>query len=171
MITSCGKPVIALVHGACIGGGIDMISFCDIRLTTSTAKFSIKEVDIAIVPDIGTMGRVPKIIGNDSMFRELTMTGRQFSGHEALDLGLVSRVVEDRRSLMDAGTKLGRELAEKSPIALLGIKEMANYAFDHSVAECNNYVKVWNGAFLQSDDVKESIKAFFQKRKPKYSKL
>jgi len=168
-IAECGKPVIVLVHGYCIGGGIDLISACDIRLCSRDTVFCIKETDLGLVPDIGTMARVPKIIGNDSLFRKLAMTARNFSAEEALRLGLVSSVLEDRNLLKKRGYLLAQEIASKAPMTLYCDKEVANYAQDHGVANSIKYAKICNVCFSLGSDLARGKK--FLEKSNKYSKL
>ncbi|XP_021892822.1 delta(3,5)-Delta(2,4)-dienoyl-CoA isomerase, peroxisomal isoform X2 [Carica papaya] len=97
-IEICRKPVIAGIHGACIGGGVDIVTACDIRFCTRDAFFSVKEVDLAITADLGTLQRLPFIVGHGNAV-ELALTGRSFSGTEAKEMGLVSRVFGSKEEL------------------------------------------------------------------------
>jgi len=162
-IERCRKPVIAAIHGACIGGGIDLITACDIRYATVDARFSIKEVDLAIVADTGTLQRLPRLIG-DGLFRELAYTGLEFDGVKAHSMGLVNKVFPDQTSLLAGIRELATEIAAKSPLAIRGIKETLIYSRDHTVAEGLNYVATWNTAIGLSKDVQEAVTAYFQNR-------
>ncbi|TEU02440.1 MAG: crotonase/enoyl-CoA hydratase family protein [Dehalococcoidia bacterium] len=162
-IERCRKPVIAAIHGACIGGGIDLITACDIRYATVDARFSIKEVDLAIVADTGTLQRLPRLIG-DGLFRELAYTGLEFDGVKAHSMGLVNKVFADQPSLLVGVRELANEIAAKSPLAIRGIKETLIYSRDHTVAEGLNYVATWNTAIGLSKDVQEAVTAYFQNR-------
>jgi len=162
-IERCRKPVIAAIHGACIGGGIDLITACDIRYATVDARFSIKEVDLAIVADTGTLQRLPRLIG-DGLFRELAYTGLEFDGVKAHSMGLVNKVFPDQTSLLVGVRELATEIAAKSPLAIRGIKETLIYSRDHTVAEGLNYVATWNTAIGLSKDVQEAVTAYFQNR-------
>lgn len=102
-IERCRKPVIAAVHGACIGGGIDIITACDVRYCTESAFFSVKEVDLGITADLGTLQRLPSIVGYGKAV-ELALSARRFSGSEAKELGLVSRVF-GAKDAMDEGVQ------------------------------------------------------------------
>lgn len=88
--------MIAAIHGACIGGGVDMISAADIRYCSSDAWFQIKEVDIGMAADVGTLQRFQKIIGSDSLVRELVYTARKFTAAEAVQQGFVSRSFDNQ---------------------------------------------------------------------------
>jgi len=170
-VANCQKPVICLMHGVTYGGAVDLSSACDVRWCSEDVRFSIKEVDIGICADLGTMARVPKIVGNNSLFRELCYTGREFGAKEALSFGYVSRVLPSEEEMLKQGRKLASEIAAKSPMAIRGIKEMAEYAQNHSVEDCNNYVALWNAAQLQGSDFKIAVMSFLQKKKPVFAKL
>ncbi|KAI8825567.1 ClpP/crotonase-like domain-containing protein [Fimicolochytrium jonesii] len=170
-VERCPQPVIAAVRGACIGAGLDLITACDIRLASPDAFFSLKEVDIGLAADVGTLQRLPKVVGNDSWVREIAYTARNFDAAEAERMGL-ARVVEggpDR--LMAEAVKLATLIASKSPIAVLGTKEVLNYSRDHTVAEGLKYVAVWNMAMTQTEDIPIAMQATLSKTKPVFSKL
>eukprot|EP01084_Bolivina_argentea_P146593 256627_1 len=172
LIQSCPVPVISAVHGACIGMGIDLISACDIRYASKDAQFSIKEVDVAIIADLGTFARLPKIIGNTSLLRELAYTGRTFTSEEALQLGLINRIFEDSTALRDGALALCKQIASKSPVAVRGIKCMLNYEMSgKSPADLQLMAQIYNGSALQTDDITKAGMAFFTKQKAKFSKL
>jgi enoyl-CoA hydratase len=143
-------PVIAAIHGACIGGGIDMIGACDLRYCTADAKFSIKEVDLAVTADVGTLQRLRHIIGLP-MLSELAYTGETFDGGRAREIGLVGRTYASRDELMAGVEALARSIAAKSPLTVRGIKYNLLYSRDHTVAEGLEMVATWNAAFLVSE--------------------
>ncbi|KAG1817364.1 Delta2-dienoyl-CoA-isomerase [Suillus variegatus] len=170
----CPIPVIAAAHGLVIGLGIDIISACDVRYTASDAKFSIKEVDMGLAADAGTLGYLQKITGNKSLVHELAYTARMFSSDEAEKLGLVSRVVQGGRdAVVAAALQLARDIASKSPVAVSGTKRLLLHARDHSVAENLEYTATWNSAALQAMDLQQSVKAGMAKSKesPKFLPL
>lgn len=164
-IERCRKPVIAAVHSHCIGGGVDMISACDIRIASKDAVFSIREVVLAIIADLGTLQRLPHIIG-DGCFRELAFTGRDFSADEALSMGLLSKVLEDKEALIVEADKLATQIAGYSPLTTQGIKDVILYSRDNGVYQGLHYVAQKNAAALISEDLMEAMTAFMQKRKP-----
>lgn len=166
-IERCRKPVIAAIHGACVGGAIDLVSCCDMRYASQDAYFSIKEIDIGMTADVGTLQRLPKII-NPAIVRELAYTGRQILADEALNFGLVNRVFDSPETLLNAVNELASTIAAKSPLAIRGTKEMLNYARDHSVADGLNYVATWNAAMLMSADLQEAMMAKMEKRAPQF---
>ena len=164
-IERCRKPVIAAIHGACVGGAIDLITCCDMRYAAADAYFSIKEIDIGMTADVGTLQRLPKII-NPAIVRELAYTGRQIQADEALNIGLVNRVFDTHTLLMKNVNDIAMTIAAKSPLAIRGTKEMLNYARDHTVADGLNYVATWNAAMLMSADLEEAMMAKQEKRTP-----
>ncbi|XP_031272788.1 delta(3,5)-Delta(2,4)-dienoyl-CoA isomerase, peroxisomal-like [Pistacia vera] len=169
-IELCRKPVIAAIHGACIGGGIDIITACDIRFCTKDAFFSVKEVDLAITADLGTLQRLPGIVGFGNAM-ELALTGRRFSGSEAKDLGLVSRAFGSKTEL-DAGVRhVAEGIAAKSPLAVTGTKAVLLRGRDMTVDQGLDYVATWNSAMLLSDDLMEAVSAQIHKRKAVFAKL
>ncbi|CAH7686230.1 ClpP/crotonase-like domain-containing protein [Phakopsora pachyrhizi] len=159
-IEDCERPVIAAIHGICFGLGVDIISSCDIRVCDSETKFSIKEVDASMAADIGTLQRLPKKTGNDSLLRQLALTARTFGFKEACELGLLSEsqvVRGGKEAVWTRAIELGREIAEKSPIAVLGTKHLLNYSIDHTIKDGLQYTSIWSSFALQADDVKQSI--------------
>jgi 2,4-dienoyl-CoA reductase (NADPH2) len=163
----CRKPVLAAIHGACVGGGIDLICCADMRYASSDASFSIKEIDIGMTADVGTLQRLPKLIG-EGMARELAYTARKFGAAEAQQMRLVNRVFDSREALLAGVLEIASEIAAKSPLSIRGIKEMITYARDHSVADGLNYVATWNAAMLMSNDLQEAMMANMGKRKPTF---
>jgi enoyl-CoA hydratase/carnithine racemase len=166
-VERCRKPVIAAIHGACVGGAIDLVSCCDMRYASNDATFSIKEIDIGMVADVGTLQRLPKII-NPAVVRELAYTGRKIDAAEAAQIGLINRAFASHELLTAGVSKIAETIAAKSPLAIRGTKEMLNYARDHSVADGLNYIATWNAAMLMSQDLQESAMANMDKRKPEF---
>ncbi|MCQ4326084.1 enoyl-CoA hydratase [Stutzerimonas stutzeri] len=167
-VDNCRKPVIAAIQGYCLGGAIDLISACDMRYSTTDAKFSIKEIDMGMAADVGTLQRLPRIIG-DGMMRELAFTGRTIDGEEARAIGLVNRTYADHQAMMEAVLGLAGEIAAKSPVAIRGTKEMIRYMRDHRVDDGLEYIATWNAAMLQSTDLKVAIAAHMSKQKPDFA--
>ena len=167
-VAACRKPVIAAVAGWCIGGGVDLIAACDVRLASSTARFSVREVKVAMVADLGSLQRLPAIIGQGAT-RELAFTGKNIDAPRALRMGLVSDVFDSDEALLTAARAMAREIAENSPVVVQGIKQVMNDCAGLSVAEGLRHVAVWNAAFLQSPDLAEAFTAFVEKRPPKFS--
>lgn len=166
-IEKCRKPVLAAIHKACIGGGVDIATACDMRYCTDDAYFSIKEVDLGLVADIGTLQRLPTII-NPGLVAELAYTGRNISGKEAEKIGLANQSFETQEALMAYVRKIAASIASKSPVVIRGTKEVLLYKRDHSVTDSLNQVATWNAAMLISNDIQEAFGAFMEKRKAKY---
>ncbi len=163
-------PVIAAIQGACLGGGIDMITACDIRLAAADAYFSIEEINIGMTADVGTLQRLPKLIA-PGIVRELAMTGRRFSVAEALQWGLVNRTFDDRAATITAALEMAGEIAAKSPLAIAGIKQTLNYARDHAVAEGLDQIATWNGGMLRREDLQEAITSRMAKKQGVFNDL
>lgn len=163
----CRKPVLAAIHGACVGGGIDLICCADMRYCSADASFVIKEIDIGMVADVGTLQRLPKLIG-DGMVRELAYTGRKVLADEARVIGLVNRVWDTREAMQAGVRELATMIAAKSPLSIRGTKEMLSYARDHSVADGLNYVATWNAAMLMSNDLTAAMMAAMSKQTPTF---
>ncbi len=166
-VERCPKPVIAAVHGHCIGGGVDLICACDIRLASRDALFSIRETRLAMIADLGTLQRLPHIIG-DGWFRELVYTGRDFGADEALQMGLVTRLCEDRFKLVRAAHNLAEEIAQNSPIAVQGAKDVILKSRDLGVPAGLEYVAQKNSSALHCEDLMEAMQSFMMKKKPEF---
>lgn len=149
----CRKPVLAAIHGACVGGGVDLICCADMRYASADAQFVVKEIDLGMVADVGTLQRLPKLIGHQGLVRELAYTGRAVDAAEARAIGLVNRVFDSRDAMQAGVREVAAQIAAKSPLAIRGIKEMLNYSRDHSVADGLNHVATWNAAMLLSEDL------------------
>ncbi|KAJ0252557.1 Delta(3,5)-Delta(2,4)-dienoyl-CoA isomerase [Hirschfeldia incana] len=169
-VEECRKPVIAAVHGACIGGGVDLVTACDVRYCSEDAFFSVKEVDLAIVADLGTLQRLPRIVGYANAM-ELALTARRFSGGEAKDLGLVSRVFGSKSELDKGVNTIAEGIAAKSPLAVTGTKAVLLRSREMSVEQGLDYVATWNSGMLISEDLNEAVSAQMMKRQPRFSKL
>lgn len=167
-VDNCRKPVLAAIQGYCIGGAIDLVSACDMRYCTVDAQFSIKEVDMGMAADVGTLQRLPRIIG-DGMMRELAYTGRSIDGHEAVRIGLANRAYDNHEALLAGVMEIAEQIAAKSPIAVRGTKEMIRYMRDHRVDDGLEYIATWNAAMLQSEDLRLAMAAHMTKQKPEFA--
>ena len=159
------KPVIAAVHGACIGAGMDLITACDIRLASAEATFSVRETRIAMVADVGSLQRLPRVIG-DGAAREWIFTGSDYSAQRAREIQLLNDVLPDPAALMARARELAATIAANSPLAVQGSKQVLGFASRRDVDASLDYVAVWNAAFLHSDDLGEAMHAFMQRRPP-----
>ncbi|KAF8512316.1 ClpP/crotonase-like domain-containing protein [Hysterangium stoloniferum] len=166
------QPVIGAVHGIAFGLAIDILCACDIRYAATSTLFSIKEVDVGLAADVGTLARIPKITGNQSAVRELAYTARNFGAEEAQHLGFVSKVIKGGRDeVVAAALETAGLIASKSPIAVLGTKHLLLHARDNSVKSNLEYTATWNAANLQSTDVTNAVKSFETKKPPKFQGL
>jgi enoyl-CoA hydratase len=163
----CRKPVLAAIHGGCVGAGVDMISACDIRYATLDASFVIKEIDIGMTADVGTLQRLPHLIP-DGLVRELAYTGREMKADEALRCGLVNKVYGNKEEMIADVLKIAQTIAEKSPLSIRGTKQILLYTRDHTVADSLDYVATWNAATLFSADLMEAMGAQMEKRKAEF---
>jgi len=163
----CRKPVIAAVHGHCIGGGVDLTTACDIRLCTQDATFAIHETKIAIVADVGTLQRITGIVGKGAA-REMAYTGKRFTADRSLRAGLVNEVFPDKEAMLEGAREMAAEIAANSPLAVQGTKEVLQYSEEHTIEEGLDYVAQWNASFLHSKDLTEAITAFMEKRPPEF---
>jgi enoyl-CoA hydratase len=161
------KPVIAAIHGHCIGAGVDLTTACDIRLAASDAVFSVRETRLAMVADVGTLQRLPHII-DPGRLAELVYTGRDWDADEALQIGFVSAVYFDAEATVEAALEMADAIAANSPLAVQGSKAVLNAARRRELDQNLDHVALWNAAFLYSDDLAESMEAFVEKRPPKF---
>jgi enoyl-CoA hydratase len=160
-------PVIAAIHGCCIGGGVDLAAACDVRLAAEGARFSVREVKVAMVADLGSLQRLPLLIGAGHA-RELALTGKDIDAARALRIGLVNDVYPTKEALFDAARAMAREIAENPPLVVEGIKAVMNATQGRPVEEGLRHVALYNAAFLPSKDLGEAIGAFAERRPPKF---
>ncbi|MEX0346475.1 MAG: crotonase/enoyl-CoA hydratase family protein [Rhizobiaceae bacterium] len=163
-------PVIAAIHGACIGGAIDLITACDLRIASADAFFAIEEIHIGMAADVGTLQRLPRLIA-PAVAAELAYTGRRFQADEAEAIGLISEVVNDAPAVGGRGMELAEEIARKSPLAIAGIKRNLTYARDHSVADGLDYIATWNAGMLRPEDLMKAIQAKMAKKETEFADL
>lgn len=163
-------PVLAAIHGGAIGGAIDMVCAADSRYCTKDAFFTIKETELGMTADVGTLQRLPHLIPQ-GLVRELAYTGRNWSAQEALQAGFVNQVFDDQQQMLEGVMKIAQKIAMNSPMAVAGCKEMLNYARDNNVAESLNYMATWQAGMFQMPDIQESMAAQQQKRMPEYEEI
>lgn len=166
-IAGCRKPVIAAVSGWCIGGGLDVIAAADIRLASADAKFSVREVKVAIVADLGSLQRLAGIVGEGHL-RELAFTGRDIDAARAEKIGLVNDVHADQPAVLAAARELAAEIAANPPLVVQGVKDVLGQHREQQVADGLRYVAAWNAAFLPSEDLREAAQAFLERRTPDF---
>ena len=167
-VAACRKPVIAAVSGWCIGGGVDVISAADLRVAGADAKFSVREVRVAIVADLGSLQRLGPIIGEGHL-RELALTGRDIDAARAERIGLVNDVYPDRDAALAAARATAADIAANPPLVVQGVKDVVSVNTEEQVRAGLRYVSAWNAAFLPSKDLGEAVQAFVERREPRYS--
>ena len=169
-LEECRMPTIASIHGACVGGAIDMVAACDMRYCSEDAFFKIAEVDIGIAADVGTLQRLPSLIPLASL-RELAFTGRKFDSSEAKSLGLVNEVFESQETLADEVRKIAQNIAKKSPLVTRVIKKQINYARDHSVRDSLEFHATWNASLISGKDMQEAMTSYMNKTEGDFDDL
>ena len=163
-------PVLAAIHGGCIGGGVDLVTACDMRYASADAFFCIQEINIGMTADVGTLQRLPKIIP-EGIARQLAYTGERMSADRAREVGLVNEVFATHDDLVDGVLDIAAEIASKSPLAVWGTKEMINFTRDHSVADSLNYIATWQAGMFQPEDMAETFRAKMDKDDPTFDDL
>jgi enoyl-CoA hydratase len=166
-VAACKKPVIAAIAGWCIGGGVDLATACDVRLCSADARFSVREVKLAMVADVGSLARLPAIVGQGHA-RLLALTGDDVDAARALRIGLVEDVFDTHPGLFEAAVALARRIAANPPLAVEGVKRVLNSSSERAAAESLRTVALWNAAFLPSHDLREAMAAFVEKRPPRF---
>lgn len=162
-IEECPKPVIAAVHGKCIGGGLDMISACDIRLCTEDALFCLKEANIGLVADMGVLQRLPLIVGQ-GFAREMAYTAANYSARNVEKMGLINNVYADQAGLMAAAQKLAAQIAANAPLAIKCTKEVLNFSRFVNTYEGMALAIQKNATLMMTEDLKEAVLSFLERR-------
>lgn len=163
-------PVLVAIHGGCIGGALDMVCAADCRYASQDAFFTIKETELGMTADVGTLQRFPKLV-SQGMVRELAYTGRKFSASEAEAMGLVNKVFPDHESLLAGVMEIAAKIAANSPLAVVGCKEMLNYSRDHSVQDSLRYMATWQSGMFRQDDMMKSFVAKSEKTKAEFEEV
>ena len=166
----CRAPVLAAVHGGCIGGGIDMITAADMRYCTGNAFFCIHEINVGMTADVGTLQRLPHLIPS-GVARELAYTGRRMYAEEAKEVGLVNAVFETHESMLETVRGIAGQIASKSPLAVTSTKHLLNYGRDHGVRETLAYQQVWMGAVSHGGDMAKYFEAKSRGEEAEYEDL
>jgi len=164
-VVQCRKPVIAAIHGHCIGGGVDLICACDIRLASKETIFSVRETRLGVIADLGTIQRLPDIIG-EPWSREFIFTGEDFKASKALDIGLITHMYETPDELFEAAKKMAQNIAGNSPLTVMGAKDTMRFTRENSIQASLEYVAQKNAAQLMNEDLMEAITALMENRKP-----
>ncbi len=166
-VEACAKPVLAAIHGGCIGGGLDLAAACDMRYCTADAYFTIKEIDLGMVADLGSLQRLPKLI-SPGLVSEMAYTGRMVGGIEAAKTGLVNQAFESTEALQAGVRVIAQQIASKSPLSIRGTKEVLLYARDHSVTEGLQQIALWNAAMILSEDLAAAGRAAMMKTQAEF---
>jgi enoyl-CoA hydratase len=166
-VAACRKPVAAAVQGWCIGGGVDLISACDVRYAAADARFSVRETRIAIVADVGSLQRLPGIVGEGHL-RELALTGKDIDAARAATIGLVNDVLPDKAAAFAAAYDFARQAAANAPLVVQGVKQVLDHDREARIRDGLKFVAVWNSAFMHSHDLDEAMTAFVEKRPPEF---
>ncbi len=167
-VYNSNKPSIAVIQKHCIGGGLDLISACDLRYATEDASFSLREAKVAIVADMGSINRLPFIIGQGNT-RELALTGKDIDAKEALRMGLVNHVFKDQETALKEAQDTAQEIANNPSIVVEGVKEVMRFSEGKPLEAGLNYVCVWNSSFLASRDFEKAVQGFKTKKRPSYN--
>lgn len=170
VLEDCRIPVLAAIQGGCLGGGVDMVTACDMRYATEDAFFAVEEINIGMTADVGTLPRLAKLIP-EGIVREMCYTGQRVPAADALASGLVNRVYADQETMLDAVMAIAADIAAKAPLAVYGCKRMINYSRDHSTADGLDYIRIWNSSMFQPEEIKEAITAKMQKRRGNFVDL
>lgn len=170
-IERCEKPVIGLFHGISYGAAVDIATAADIRYCSQGVRFSVKEVDVGLAADVGTLSRLPKVGVSYSWAKEMVYTAREFGAEEAGKVGFVSRVLGSKEELEREGLELAKVIAKKSPVAVQSSKAIWDFSRDRTVADGLAFTAAWNSAMVQSEDVKKAMMSGLRKTKTSFEKL
>lgn len=170
VLESVRVPVLAAVQGGAIGGAVDLLCACDMRYATRDAYFTVKETQLGMTADLGTLQRLPKLIPM-GVAKELAYTGRAFNADEALSVGFINQIFDDQQRLLDGVFDIARQIAANSPVAVSGTKQMINYAIDHSIQDSLEYMATWQSGMFQMEDVQTAMQAQKQRQSPSYEPL
>ncbi len=162
-LEDCRMPVLAAIQGGAIGGGVDLITACDMRYMSQDGFITIYEVNIGMTADVGTFPRITKLLP-EGIARELAYTGRRMAAEEAKSLGLVNAVFETQEALLEGVMGIAAEIAKKAPLAVYGSKRLINYSRDHSTADSLDYISIWNASMLSHGEIREAMTANAEKR-------
>ena len=160
-------PVLTAIQGGCIGGALDMVCASDSRYCSADAYFTIKETELGMTADVGTLQRLPKLMPQ-GVVRELAYTGRKFTAQEAKNLGFVNDVFESHEALIEGVMAIATSIAKNSPLAVVGCKEMLNYSRDHSVEDSLKYMATWQSGMFRPNDMMKTFAAKATKTEAKF---
>ncbi len=170
VLEACRLPVLVAIQGGCIGGGVDLITAADMRYATKDAFVTIYETKIGMTADVGTFPRIVKLIP-EGIVRELAYTGRRMAADEAANIGLINRVFDDHKAMLDGVMEIAREIAANAPLAVHGCKRAITYARDHTTQEGLDWIGLWNASMLHNDEIMEAMQARAEKRPGDFAEL
>lgn len=163
-------PVLCAIQGGCIGGALDLVCAADMRYCSQDAFFTIKETELGMTADLGTLQRLPQLIA-PGLARELAYTARKMDASEAQNAGLVNRVYSDKESLLSGVMGVAGDIAMRSPLAVTGCKQMINYARDHNMADSLSYMATWQAGMFQPSDMMQIFSAKMSGKAPEFEPL
>ena len=163
-------PVICAIQGGCIGGALDLATACDIRVCSSDAFFTVQEIHIGMMADVGVLQRLPKIVPQ-AVAREMAYTGDRMNAQRALAVGLVNAVLPDATALLDHAMALARSIAAKSPLAVAGSKLALNHARDHGTASALAQMSLLQSAIFDTGEMAKAIAAWKSKQVAEFEPL
>ncbi|MCF8080802.1 MAG: crotonase/enoyl-CoA hydratase family protein [Desulfobacterales bacterium] len=166
-VERCKKPVLAAIHGHCIGAGLDLAAACDIRICSADARFCLKEAGVGFVADVGVLQRLPLIVGQ-GITRELAFTARAVDAKRAFEILLVSRTYPARNELMDGAGEMARQITQNAPLAVQASKEVLNFGVARQVHDGLAYVAAVSAGLIPTEDLMEALAAFSERRRPKF---
>jgi enoyl-CoA hydratase len=163
-------PILIAIQGGCIGGGLDLITACDMRYATKDAFFTLFETNLAMTADVGTFPRLAKLIP-EGYVKEMAYTGKRITAADALRFGLINELYDSQEEMLSAVLEIAHDIASKAPLAVHGCKKMINYSRDHSTADTLDYVAVWNASQFKIEEILEAMNAIKEKRKAHFVNL
>lgn len=163
-------PVLAAIHGGCIGGAVDLVTACCLRYATRDAFFTIQEIAIGMMADVGTLQRMPKQLP-EAVVRELAYTGDRLPAARAEHLGFVNGLFDTHEALVEGTLEVARRIASRAPLAVAASKEMISYARDHSVAEAFAMLNALQPGIFDPADIRTAIAAQRAGAEPRFADL
>lgn len=163
-------PVITAIQGGCIGGALDLVCASDMRYCTKDAFFTVKETELGMTADLGTLQRLPQLVA-PGLARELAYTGRKMLATEAVTSGFVNEVFDDQDQMLSGVMKIAELISQRSPLAITGCKQMINYARDHSTADSLSYMATWQAGMFQPADMMQTFAAKMSGKQPDFEGL
>jgi enoyl-CoA hydratase len=163
-------PIICAIQGGCIGGALDLATACDIRFCTADAFFTVQEIHIGMMADLGVLQRLVKIVPQ-GVAREMAYTGERVDAERALAIGLVNAVLPDAETLLAHAMKIAHGIAAKSPLAIAGSKLALNHARDHGTAASLQQITLLQSAIFDTDEMAIAIRAWKAKSAAEFDAL